>query len=273
MYKLGVRGHDFGSGTCEYVASTIKNAGFDATQLAVQKSLDGIKSQYDMTDRLLEEVRETFAKHQLEISVYGCYIEPSLKDKEDRLKQVDSFLKGIENAEKLGVKVIGTETTHFREDESNRKIAYERLLDSVLRMTEKAVKHNVTIGIEPVAEHTLNSPELTCKLLDTVNCENLKVIYDNVNLLLPTTADVNSQRRIIDEVLTGFGNKIVAMHIKDVNVVDNELVWSVIGEGIVDYNYLFEKLKKYNLNVSLLREGATIDSYKKDLEFIKKFVV
>jgi len=264
---IGARGHDFGRHSPGEFPKIVKEKGFDAVQLALTKAITGIEKFSDITDKHLEQVQEHFAKHNLEIAVLGCYIEPSLLDNEKRAEQVMHFKNGLTHAKKLGVGVVGTETTNLDINSKEREKVYQVLKDSVLRMVEHAEKENVCIGIEPVAEHTLNSVELTQRLLDEVNSKKLKIIFDPVNMILPTT--VQNQEEIYKEFLTVLGDKIVALHMKDVVMENNEKVWRNIGQGVVNYQPIFEYLHKHKPDMRLLREHVKMDSYEVDLAAMK----
>ncbi len=277
MNKIGVRGHDFGKMSIEELPKHIKAKGFDAIQLAPVKALEGINSFNDITTEVLEQCKESFSKNNVDIDVYGCYVEIGMLDREKRLEQVEKFKSGIMHCKTVGAKLVGTETTHFPLNGENRNVAYEAVKDSVLRMVEEAERLNVDIAIEPVALHTINTPQLTKKLLDEVKSDKLKIIIDAVNLF--TVENIQSQKQIITDCFELFGDKITTLHLKDITLIGNqdrskiEIVndtfkFEYIGEGIVDYKHIFNFVK--NKNVSLLREGATLDSYKKDLENIKK---
>lgn len=269
--KIGARAHDFGRMSESELPKVIKDAGFEAVQLALTKAIIGIDNFSDITYSHIDKIREEFHKNNLEISVLGCYIEPSILDNEKRLKNVEIFKKGIEQAKSLGVSVIGTETTRFDiNSEDEREKMFQILKDSVLRMVEKAEKENITIGIEPVADHTLNNASLTRRLLDEVNSDKLKVIFDPVNLILSHT--VKDQEKIYNETFNLLGEDILIVHLKDVVIENNEKKWRNIGKGIVNYNFIFSWLNQNKPNIRLLREHVKVDSYEYDLEAIKSFI-
>lgn len=276
MNKIGVRGHDFNRKTVEVLPKFIKELGFDAIQLAPAKAIEGINSFDEITDKLLDDCRNEFAKNDVEISIYGCYVEIGMLDADKRRSEVDKFIKGIGHCKRIGGHLIGTETTNFPLNGENRETAYLGLKDSVLRMVEEAEKQNVNIGIEPVALHTLNSPELTKRLLDEVKSDRLKVILDAVNLF--TVENIHDQHKIISDCFNSFGDKIEALHIKDVSligeqnkdeimIVNDTFKYEYIGNGIVDYNHIFSFIK--DRDVSLLRERALPDGYKTDIANMK----
>lgn len=276
MNRIGVRGHDFNRKTVEVLPKYIKELGFDAIQLAPTKAIEGVTNFNEITDKILDECREEFSKNDVEVTIYGCYVEIGMLDNDKRLSEVDKFIKGIGHCKRIGAHLIGTETTHFPLNGENRELAYQGLKDSVLRMVEEAEKQNVNIGIEPVALHTLNSPELTKRLLDEVNSDRLKVILDAVNLF--TVENIHDQHKIITECFENFGDKIEALHIKDVSligdqnrdeimIVNDTFKYEYIGNGIVDYNHIFSYIK--DRDVSLLRERALPEGYKTDIANIQ----
>ncbi|MCL2216599.1 MAG: sugar phosphate isomerase/epimerase [Defluviitaleaceae bacterium] len=268
--KIGVRAHDFGRQEIDALAANIKNAGFECVQLAPAKSIVGINSFADITDALLSPIEQAFSKANLEITVLGCYIEPSLADREKRLENVEIFKNNLTFARQLGISIVGTETTHMDINTSTqeREKVYQLLKDSVLRMAERAEKENVFIGIEPVAEHTLNTPELARRLLDEVNSQKLKIIFDPVNLVLPHT--IGDQGKIFAQLLDLLGQEIVAMHIKDIVIENNEKTWRNIGAGVIDYAPVITWLKQNKPDMRLLREGVMMDSYQQDINEMKK---
>lgn len=268
--KIGVRAHDFGRHSAQVLASTIKNAGFDCVQLALTKAIEGINSFSDITTNHLEEVKEAFSKNNVEITVLGSYIEPSIPDQVERLKNVEIFKTSLTNAKNLGVKIVGTETTglDINTQAAEREKIYQILKDSVLRMVEHAEKEDVTFGIEPVAEHTLNTPELTRRLLDEVNSNKLKIIFDPVNLVLPHT--INQQDTIFNNMFNLLGNDIAVLHVKDIITTNNQKDWCNIGQGEINHNLIFEWLRKNKPDINILREGVEMDSYNIDIDAMKK---
>jgi len=269
--KIGVRAHDFGRQSVISLATNIKEAGFSCVQLAPAKAIEDINSFADITDNHLETIHETFNRTGIEITVLGCYIEPSLPDKAERLQNVEIFKTNLTNAKKLGIKIVGTETTgmDIATPTTEREKTFALLKDSVLRMVEQAEKENVLVGIEPVAEHTLNTPELTRRLLDEVNSDKLKIIFDPVNLLLP--GNIQSQDEIFRNMFTLVGEDIVAVHIKDIVIENDQKVWRNIGEGVVNYSLIFDWLRCNKPEIHILREDAKLDSYKKDIQAMTNF--
>lgn len=270
--KIGLRAHDLGKFPAEALAEKIRTNGFCAAQLAIPKAIDGIESYFEVTEPHCETIRTAFEKEKIEISVLGCYINPALLDKEKRTAELAVFFKALECAPILGAKMVGTETTHFDRAENEREKAFDILTDSVLRMVERAEKTGAVVGIEPVKAHTLNTPELTAKLLERVGSERLVIIFDAVNLLSPQSIPV--QERLWAECFEAFGEKIAAVHLKDTRVVENRLVDAgcPLGDGVMEFGVIYEWLRKHKSDVSVLREGFQSAFGARDVAYMRGLI-
>jgi len=274
MANIGVRAHDFGRMEPEALAMTLSKAGFTTSQLALTKAITGVESLADVDSSLLKRIKEAFNKHSVEIGVLGCYMEIGLPDKEARLSEVDKFLTGLSYANAIGAKLTGTETTNFKtssmEGTLSREQTYQNLKDSVLRMTERAEELGVDIGIEPVADHTLNSAELTKRLIDEVNSKRLHLIFDPVNMIL-TQSDIERQEEIYQEFTDMLGDNILALHVKDI-VMENDIkIWSAIGKGDIRYTKIADWLHLTGRSIPILREEIKPDSAALDRQAMMEF--
>lgn len=271
--RIGVRAHDFGRKAPDALARAVAGAGFETAQLALTKAVDGVAAFSDVTPALLERVRAAFDAAGVGIAVLGCYVEPSLPDRAERKRQVDNFLLGLEHAKALGVDIAGTETTRLDptpENEARREGLYQCLRDSVLRMAEKAEKVGVGVGIEPVADHTLNTPELARRLLDEVGSDRVKIIFDPVNMILADTA--GDQERVYANFLHLLGDRIRILHVKDVVFEKGEKVWRPIGAGMVSNAIVFDWFRQHAPNIPALREGARPESFTADCAALRALV-
>ena len=270
--NIGVRAHDYGRHTPEELTSLLKNAGFDSCQLAMSKALEGMDASVGrLNPGLCYSIRRVFEQSGIQISVLGCYIEPSLPDDEARAKQVARFREHVMYARQLGANVVGTETTNFRDmDEGERSVRFGYLVDSVGQMVEAAERYGMIVGIEPVSVHTLNTPELTARLLDIIASDNLQIIFDPVNLI--TLENIEHQDQLLDRCFDAFGDRIVALHCKDVLVKDGQLQRTILGEGWLNYGKLMGWLKVNRPGLNLIREGADPATAHKDIAFLKSVI-
>ena len=253
---IGMRGHDFGRMAPEALAAAIRETGFRATQLAFTKAFPAPAAQY-MTPQALSGIREAFAAQGIALPVMGCYVSASDRDDAVREAAKASFSDCLRASVLLGALCVGTETTHFTFDESERESAYARLVDFTRAAVAVAEECGATVGIEPVAYHTLATPELTRRLLDDVPSEHLRVILDTANLVPPGESRPEAQHDLLERALSLFGDKICVLHVKD-GVWNSENKWEnrPLGEGIMDWPTLLPRLRANNDRLCALREDV-----------------
>ena len=253
---IGMRGHDFGRMEPGQLADTIASHGFRAAQLAFGKAFVQSPETY-MTDEGLDAVREAFAARGIAVPVMGCYVSASDRDPAKLEAAKEKFAAYLRASVRLGALCVGTETTHFTFDESERESAYARLLDFTRAAVAVAEECGATVGIEPVAYHTLATPELTRRLLDDVPSAHLRVILDTANLIPPGESRPEAQHDLLARSLSLFGDRICALHVKD-GVWNSENQWEnrPLGEGIMDWPVLLPRLRACNDSLCALREGV-----------------
>lgn len=253
---IGMRGHDFGRMQPADLASAIRGAGFQATQLAFTKAFPQPAADY-MTPEMLRTIHSIFAEQGIALPVMGCYISASDRDDAVREAAKAKFAECLRASVLLGAGCVGTETTHFTFDESEREAAYARLFDFTRFVVCEAESCGAIVGIEPVSYHTLNTPELTRRLLDDVPSDHLRVILDLANLLTPETATPAHQREMLERAISCFGSKVTVLHIKD-GVFNADGKWEnrPLGEGVMDWAYLLPRMREHFDALCALREAV-----------------
>lgn len=253
---IGMRGHDFGRMQPEALAKAIAQKGFRATQLAFAKAFPDPAETY-MTPARLEEIREAFAAQEIRVPVMGCYISASDRDDAVRNDAKEKFAACLRASVILGAGCVGTETTHFTFDESEREAAYARLLDFMRFVVPVAEGCGAIVGVEPVACHTLSTPEMARRLLDDVKSDSVKIILDMGNLLTKDTCSPKAQLDLLKRCLALFGDRICVLHVKD-GVFDDNGKWVArpMGEGVMDWKTLLPILKAHDDTLCALREGV-----------------
>lgn len=251
---IGMRGHDFGRMEPGPLARQIRAAGFRATQLAFGKAFPPREDGY-LTPEALASVRAAF--DGIALPVMGCYVSASDRDPAVLEAAKARFSAHLRASVLLGAGCVGTETTHFTFDESEREAAYARLLDFVRAVVPAAEACGACVGIEPVSYHTLATPELARRLLEDVPSPNLKIILDTANLLPPGVSVPEVQRDLLERALACFGGKICVLHVKD-GVWNSENRWEnrPLGEGVMDWPTLLPLLRAHDDSLCALREGV-----------------
>lgn len=260
--------HDFGRMPARRLAAVLQQHGIATGQLAIPKAIEGAGDYRHVSDRMLEEISNAFARCHVGIGVLGCYVEPSLLDEGQRRAQMEIFKAGIRCAAALHAGCIATETTPFAREESDRPKTFDMLCRSVEEMLNAARTHRVTVAVEPVFTHTMNSPELTARLLEKFGGEDLGVVFDAVNLLSPDR--IHRQESWWKECLEAFGQAIIGCHVKDVHFSKGVFTPCLLGQGLVQYGTIASWLRRHKPHVPVIREEISPATADADLAFMRR---
>lgn len=267
--KIGVRAHDFGRREIGEMAGLLHDEEYEAAQLALPKAFMGIESYDDITPEKLEQIRTSFEKQNIDIAVFGCYMDLGNPDENVRRYAVDTLKKSMTWAKELGAHVVGTETAYPRLNWELRQQWKQFMMDSILRVMEEAVRVDMPLAIEPVWWHPLEDLETTMEVLEKVgDAAHLRMIFDASNLLKhPETTDQDAcWTRWLDAV----GDVIDVMHIKDFSL-DRRKIYQpeALGAGVMDYTAISRWLEKQEREIYLLREEMNLLFAKEDIAFMR----
>ena len=267
--KIGVRAHDFGRREIGEMAGLLHDEEYEAAQLALPKAFMGIESYDDITPEKLEQIRTSFEKQNIDIAVFGCYMDLGNPDENVRRYAVDTLKKSMTWAKELGAHVVGTETAYPRLNWELRQQWKPFMMDSILRVMEEAVRVDMPLAIEPVWWHPLEDLETTMEVLEKVgDAAHLRMIFDASNLLKhPKTTDQDAcWTRWLDAV----GDVIDVMHIKDFSL-DRRKIYQpeALGAGVMDYTAISRWLEKQEREIYLLREEMNLLFAKEDIAFMR----
>lgn len=268
MIHLGVRAHDYGKDDPERLFGRIHADGFESVQLAFKKAVSGVNDFRDITPEVVAKAGAAAKRNSIRIAVLGVYIEPSLVDEDARKKNMAEFIGSIPFAKALGADCIGTETTRM---ETQPHAAREDALRALLRSLESAMpaaeENGVTVAIEPVASHTMNTPECAASVLKDIASPNLKVIFDPVNLL--TEKNLPAQDALWDRFFDLLGDKIAAVHMKGTRVVPGGTLGRCgFADSQVNYPRIFRALRQLPGDFSVLREEIDPEHAEEDRRFL-----
>jgi len=291
MIGIGFRAHDFGSfSSVEDLASRIeKDFPSSFIQLALKKVIPSSKDWRDWNEDYIAEIRKTLLKHGVKIAIVGCYIQPTHPDEEKRKSEIERFKKSLSLAKAFGTKIVATETGTRNPNggysiETSDPKYIEMFYSGLSEMVESAVKYDAWCTIEAVNhEHTMSSPERMARMLEKFPSENLKVLFDPINLVPydgikeedgvalyhPTK---EAMRRFYTPILDLYGDRLVAIHCKDYKL--SELDGHKIGNlpaltGVFDWEGFMKELKRREIDVPISLENlnpATAKETKRILE-------
>lgn len=269
--KIGVRAHDFGQYDENTLAAKLAAAGFNAAQLAVPKAIAGVNSYQELSEEAAGRIQAAFANHKVEITVLGCYIDISNPDRNVWENHQNQFFAALECARTVGAGMVGTESSYGIISMEEKKKTWNSLLQHMDTLVNQAERLGVNVGIEPVAVHTLYSPEWTAMLLEAIDSSRLQVIFDPANMLTPERA--GEQELVWEECVNAFGGKVEAIHLKGFYYDNqNRYVPCELAKGIADYRRLFRWLKEQKPEIAILREELNPAFAKEDIAYIRQLI-
>lgn len=271
-FIVGARLHDYGKGSPDELFGRVAADGFAAVQLAYKKCVPFVRSYADVTDALVAETVAAEKAHSIQVAVLGTYVELAIND-ESRLKNAADFKSQLAVCKALGAGCIGTETTSMEKQPAGttREEAQELLCRSLADILPAAEALGVTVAVEPVTYHSMNSAAATRHILDTMRSPNLKVIFDMSNLV--DAGNVGAQDRIWNDVGELLGDQIVAVHFKgQAFAPDGSLLHTSLEDSLTDYAGAFAMLRQLPQDaLPVLREEAVPARAGSDIAFMKGF--
>ena len=271
-FIVGARLHDYGKGSPDELFGRVAAHGFAAVQLAYKKCVPSVRSYADVTDALVAETVAAEKAHSIQVAVLGTYVELAIND-ESRLKNAADFKSQLAVCKALGAGCIGTETTSMEKQPTGttREEAQELLCRSLADILPAAEALGVTVAVEPVTYHSMNSAAATRHILDTMRSPNLKVIFDMSNLV--DAGNVGAQDRIWNDVGELLGDQIVAVHFKgQAFAPDGGLLHTSLEDSLTDYAGAFAMLRQLPQDaLPVLREEAVPARAASDIAFMRGF--
>lgn len=270
--RFGTRVHDMGKGTPEEMFEKIGTHGFQCVQLAYKKGISGVSSYGDVTLELVERTLRAAEKTGVDVAVHGTYVELSLVDEEARKKQTADFISQIPYTKLLGAGCQGSETTNMSKQPvgTTRAQAQRALLKSLEEIMPHAEAAGVTVAVEPVFYHAMNTPEAAKMVLDSIASPNLKIIFDAANLI--SYEDVNRQEAMWDRAMTLWGDKIVAVHIKGVAFDDaGNFHSTVLEDSCLDYPLIARYVRQLEQDLPVMREEEKPERTENDLRMLRQW--
>jgi sugar phosphate isomerase/epimerase len=275
-WQIGVRAHDFGRMQLKELAPLISSKGYGYIQLALTKALTDYQYSYGkLSTGLMRTIEKELSKNNLRVSVLGCYIDPSVENKDDYERNLEIFKEHVRFAKDVGAGMVATETGMFKHDGINDTAVladpqFERVAVFFEEAVEEAEKAGVKIAVESVYLHTINCPETTKVLLDRIKSPAFVALFDAVNMIKPE--DIANQKDVMDKVFKLYGNRINAFHLKDFELENGKMVRRSIGGGQLELEYLLKKIKEYKPFCDILLEEALPEEAEAKINHIRGIV-
>ena len=270
--RIGVRAHDFGRLPAEELAARIAAKGLSCVQLAVSKAIAGLDLQPGcMSPGLAFHIGQAFHRHNLQIAVLGCYVNPIHPDPRTRASLLGLFKEHLRHARDFGCGLVALESGSVNADysphpDNHSEAAFRSTVGSLAELVAEAERFGVVVGIEGVGCHVVSTPAKMRRLLDEIGSNNLQVVFDPVNYL--DLENHRDQRRIIQDSFELFGDRIAIIHAKDFVVEDGVFRHVRSGRGQLDHNLLLGLIAKRKPYISVLLEEASPETVEECIHFI-----
>lgn len=268
--RIGVRAHDYGKLEIEQLAQTLHSRGYQCAQLTLPKAMAGINSINDITYRHLERVRTSFEHYQIDIAVFGCYVDLSNPDEETRRNAVNALKKCLAFGKEVGAKCVGTETAYGGQNAEQKKYRFPFMLDAIKEVVEEAARLDMKLGLEPVDYYPLDGIEAAQRVFDTIqDPQHMGLIFDPCNVLGMSIVD--TQEKHWAAWMDAVGKYIDSVHVKDVVFNENgNRIQTPLGKGVARYEEISRWLHANKPDMYMIRDEMNIAMDTEDIAFMKK---
>ena len=267
--KRAIRGHDVSAKGLKNIVARAKEYGFEYIQLA----LDLSKEEFSLgkfSEEYANEIKSDLGG--MKLCILSSYINPSDRNPESLAVSIEKFKDKIHYASILKPIAVGTETGVYYDDEGNNanntEEAYQYVLKNIKELVAEAEKYDVNVAVEGVRAFVINSPQRLARLVQDIDSDNMKVIFDPVNYINMDT--YKDQDKIITEMFELLSDKIVSIHAKDFVIEDDKIKMVLPGEGMLNYKLIFDLLKKHNMDIPIISESIMDEDAKKGLDNLEK---
>ncbi len=159
----------------------------------------------------------------------------SLDDEKVRNRSFAYYEKALDVASILGAKYMSL-ISGYGYLNGDPKKDYERGIDGIKKLLEKAKKLNITLLLEIDKESSINTSDKVLKALNDINDDNLKVLLDS-NAIYAAKED-------FEEAYLKLKDYIKHIHLNDFDKINGTNI--IPGEGIMPMNEYKNVLNKYH---------------------------
>ncbi|MEH7254073.1 sugar phosphate isomerase/epimerase family protein [Neobacillus niacini] len=272
--NIGIRAHDIEDPSIDNVVNIIAKKGLSAVQLALSKSLQNYNSELgSLSPGFAKKIHRVFEIKDIQIAVLGCYFNMIHPDHMERRKGMELFKEHLRFARDFGCSIVGTETGNVQAEivyteENFSEQPFLEVVESVKELVEEAERFGVIVGIEGGINHPIHTPERMKRLLDLVPSNNLQVIYDPANFI--SIDNYHNQEAVIQKAFELFGDRMVIVHAKDFIIEDEQVKMVPVGQGLLNYDFLFNLLKRKKPFINILMESTKEPHIDRSIAYLKE---
>lgn len=119
-------------------------------------------------------------------------------------------------------------------------------------LIDVAKRHDVHIGVEPELANVINSAGQARRLIETVNSDRIRIVFDPANLF--EDGEDSKHGAIIDEAIDLLRDRIAIAHAKDRNADGS---FATAGKGVIDYPRYLASLRAAGFTGDLITHGLS----------------
>lgn len=219
-------------------------------------------------DYNIEELKELLKENDLKLALFN--LPAGNWDKGERgialdPKRKTEFIDGVKRAIEIAVELkvnkinclVGTMPSGVSESE-----VHETLVDNLKYAAEELSKNSIKLMVEPLNHYDapgfyINTVKKAMELIETIDNDNIYLQYD----VYHAAREGEDHKLILEE----FFNKIGHIQVAD-NPDRNQP-----ATGDVDYNFIFEELKRLNYKEYISMEYKPIPDTHASLNWLEKF--
>ena len=274
--KIFIRAHDLGVKDIGPIAEKLCEYGLDGVQFVGYKCLSDVKQTVgSFTLSHAENVAKTLKNVNKTIPLIGAYFNPVHPNLDKRSAGIALFREYIDYANTLGSSYVGSETGSCLGEpwayhpDNRTEESYATVVETFRSLADYAAERGVNIAMEGAFGHVAYCPEMLDELVRRIDRKNIGIIFDLYNYLAPE--NYRETYDILDRGLSIFGDRILLLHIKDFTVAeDGSLKQVSVGQGILDFDKILEKIYSHNPDALLVFEGTVGDGLPESVRFIKE---
>lgn len=274
--KIFIRAHDLGVKDIGPIAEKLCEYELDGVQFVGYKCLSDVKQTVgSFTQSHAENVAKTLKNVNKTIPLIGAYFNPVHPNLDKRSAGTALFKEYIDYAKALGSSYVGSETGSCLGEpwayhpDNRTETSYATVVETFRSLADYAAERGVNIAMEGAFGHVAYCPEMLDELVRRIDRKNIGIIFDLYNYLAPE--NYREAYDILDRGLSIFGDRILLFHIKDFVVADDGSLKQVsVGQGILDFDKILEKIYNHNPDALLVFEGTVGDELPESIRFIKE---
>ncbi|TAH72740.1 MAG: sugar phosphate isomerase/epimerase [Anaerolineaceae bacterium] len=253
---MKIAGHTMG--TPEYTLSEaailFSKLGLDAIEIIFQEDYKCALN-WKTTDEELLAYKQQFDKLSLEVSCIVSYASDyNLEDDKKRMTAIEECLRCIDIAYILGAKYIRIYGGTFLDGDMRFDEKREILVRTMRLLADKAAPFEINLVLENHFNTMTTGPQITYDIVKEINRENVGILYDQANIGFLSGEDykkcIEIQKdkiyyvHVKDFIFKSNSREFVGGSVTHVKEEDRAVVTKIVGEGIVPWKEILQRLKE-----------------------------